>query len=243
MEETLTSFQHLHKIIDERYRFNPLAIYRGVKDSDKHKLVPKVGRKAGYNFEQEEDLLRLFKIYAVPFLDYKPENDWEWLAIAQHHGLPTRLLDWTRNPLVAAFFAVEEEIDGDSRRCHRLSETVKDSPVELRTPPDSAIYSFVADEILDLEKLPHPLKVNVEGVVLTNHITRRIVAQSGLFTIHPNPPDALRGVSVDKFVIPNALSEDFKKALFTYGIHRGTLFPDLDGQARFIEWFKTQIPS
>jgi hypothetical protein len=221
MEETITSFHHLHQIIDEKYKFNPVVIYRGVKDVS-YKLVPKVGREVGrvkeYNLELEEDLLRLFKIYAVPFLDYKPDNDWEWLAIAQHHGLPTRLLDWTRNPLVAAFFAVEEETD-----------------------KDSAVYAFIADEELDLGKLPPPLEVNVEGVVLTNHITRRIVAQSGLFTIHPNPPDPLRGAKVDKFIIPNSQREEFKRILFTYGIHRGTLFPDLDGQARFIEWLKTQL--
>lgn len=218
MEETITAFQHLHKIIDEKYKFNPLVVYRGVKDVS-YKLVPKVGRIKNYNLELEEDILRLFEIYAVPFLDYKPENRWEWLAIAQHHGLPTRLLDWTRNPLVATFFAVEEETD-----------------------KDSALYAFIADEELDLGEIPDPLKVNVEGVVLTSHITRRIVAQSGLFTIHPNPLEPLRGIKVDKYIIPNSQREEFKRNLFTYGIHRGTLFPDLDGQARFIEWLKTQIP-
>jgi hypothetical protein len=113
--------------------------------------------------------------------------------------------------------------------------------VEEETDKDGAVYAFIADEELDLAKLPDPLKANVEGVVLTNHITRRIVAQSGLFTIHPNPPDPLRGAKVDKFIILNSQREEFKRILFTYGIHRGTLFPDLDGQARFIEWLKTQI--
>lgn len=69
-------------------------------------------------------------------------------------------MDWTRNPLVAVFFAVEENTD-----------------------KDSAVYAFNAGDVLDLEKLPPPLEVNVEGVVLTNNITRRIVAQAGIFTI------------------------------------------------------------
>lgn len=221
MEQTIGSFEHLHEILAANYKFSPVVVYRGVRDAG-YQLIPKVGRLSEYDFALEEDLVRLFKIHAAPFLVSKPVNDWEWLAIAQHHGLPTRLLDWTRNPLVAAYFAVEKENEGDGA-------------------PDSAIYAFTADDELDLEKLPDPLKVIAEGVVFTSHITRRIVAQSGLFTIHPNPTEPLRGAKVDKLIIPKSLRKDFKKILFTYGLHRGTLFPDLDGQADFISWFKTQI--
>lgn len=59
-------------------------------------------------------MLDLFKKQAVPYLDQRPDNDWDWMAIAQINGGPTRLLDWTRSPLVAAFFALEEEFEGDS---------------------------------------------------------------------------------------------------------------------------------
>lgn len=221
MEQTITSFQHLHEILGHRYKFSPVVVYRGVRDAS-YELIPKVGRLKDYDLQLEEDLLRLFKIHAAPFLGDKPNNDWEWLAIAQCHGLPTRLLDWTRNPLVAAYFAVEEP-----------------------RGKDCAIYAFSADDELelDLEQLPDPLKVVVEGVVFTSHITRRIVAQSGLFTVHPNPQEPLRVAKVDKLIIPSSQLEDFKRILFTYGVHSGTLFPDLDGQARFIEWFKTQVKS
>ena len=71
-------------------------------------LLPKIARfkEIGDIISFEQSLLSHFRREAFPFLNIIPNNDWEWLSIAQHHGLPTRLLDWSLNPLVALWFAV-----------------------------------------------------------------------------------------------------------------------------------------
>jgi FRG domain-containing protein len=212
----IKSFEHLHSLIEAKYATSKATIYRGVKDSS-YKLIPRVGRVANYKLGLEKDILALFRIHGVPFLEHRTDDEWEWLAIAQHHGLPTRLLDWTYNPLAAMYFAVEEPWESDS-----------------------AIYAMPAPLIIDTTKTKSPLRRGSGiDIFMPPHITRRIAAQSGLFTIHWKPTEPINRRTIDKLVIPNSLRESFKTTLCRYGIHRGTLFPDLDGQARYIEWYTT----
>src|SRR5512142_2404123 len=117
MKETrIGDFSEFHALI-EKYDARSV-IYRGMKSVD-YPLIPKIGRivppqSVGSRERNEQEILRLFKERAFQYLDFTPTSDWDWLALGQQYGLPTRLLDWTDNPLVACFFVIDEEIETDS---------------------------------------------------------------------------------------------------------------------------------
>jgi hypothetical protein len=216
--KTISKFEQLHKAV-QKYK-GETVIFRGVK-AVKYKLQPRIGRlnlKTDDLEKEEQTVLRLFREQAVPYLNFWHANDWEWLAIAQHHGLPTRLLDWTRNPLVAAFFAVEQEHDGDS-----------------------LIYYFKHNKYIVTKKNKNPFDIKTVGKFIPSHVTTRITAQTGLFTIHPNPKEIYKSECIDTIRIKAEFRSCLKNILHSYGINKASLFPDLDGLAEHITWRRSTI--
>jgi hypothetical protein len=163
----------------------------------------------------EQVLIRRFKNEARPYLKYDPKSDWEWLSLAQHHGLPTRLLDWSHSGLVAAFFAIEKDEDSDGAvYVYRLRFLIPRGG-EGQDPfkPKYSIRKF------------HPV-----------HLTSRIGAQSGLFTIHRTPTHATKSSLVTRLIIPAELKPAFRTMLYRYGVTHASLFPDLDGLCKHLQW-------
>jgi hypothetical protein len=198
-----------------------MMVYRGLKSVD-FELKPSVGRiepppSSRSKETNEKEILRLFKEKSLPYLDFSPETNWDWLALGQHHGLPTRLMDWTRNPLVACYFAVEEECDDDS-----------------------VIYAYHNKWYISVEKHPEPFNFDKVGKFIPRHLSRRIAAQAGLFTVHPDPYKPFDSDELVKITIPNEIRHDLKKTLNLYGIDRYSLFPDLDGLANHIKWLRSK---
>lgn len=111
-------------------------VFRGHSNAE-HTLISSVGR--GPHSSQtrkghERSLIAIFKREALSFLTALPRDEWEWLSLAQHHGLPTRLLDWTHNPFVALFFAVQANLEKDGQ-VYALNAITKASSSVRKSSP------------------------------------------------------------------------------------------------------------
>jgi len=220
MEVIIDSFEHYHKQVSgwpsqTRYYF------RGVSRSY-FDLVPSYGRsedKTGYY--TEDRLLKEFKNQALAYVDKVPENNLAWLALAQHHGLPTRLLDWSTNPLVALYFAVKDDIDIKQERIKKKNYDGSSAVYFLiyKTPP------------LDSHEID-PMQIKGSAIFWPPHTTPRIKAQSGVLTIQEDPTIPFNyGSRLIKYIIPNDLRIELRSILNNYGVHDSSMFPDLDGLA------------
>ena len=213
---TIESFEHFHELVSH-WPSQTRYYFRGMSRSY-YELKPSFGRsedRTGYY--DEVRLLHEFKSQALAYLNNIPNNDLAWLALAQHHGLPTRLLDWTTNPLVALYFAVKDNIDPAEK--------------EKEYKGCSAVYFLIykTPPLINYENID-PFKMKGSAIFWPPHITPRIKAQSGILTIQENPniPFAY-GSRLTKYIIPYDLRIKLRKVLNSYGIHDSSMFPDLDG--------------
>jgi len=171
-------------------------------------------RKKPYSAADERAALEAFKRQARPYLGHTPASDLEWLAIAQHHGMSTRLLDSTESLLVAAYFAV----------------------AEAGTNGDGQIYTVRDLRLVTKAEEKSPLTARGVGVFLPPHISPRIPAQRSVFTLHPNPTVPFDPSGLVEWRISQAACGRIKTVLDSCAINEASLFPDIDGLSRYLGW-------
>ena len=216
-QRTISSF---FEYLDAVHEFSR-GFFRGVSDAS-YSLVPKLGRVdiarvrsaglAGDIYEVEKTVIDTFKRGAPAFLPPVSYSEWEWLALMQHHGAPTRLLDWSDSPMVALHFAVEDVwrrglLDGDA---------------------DAAVYHFDGGYVINRKTHPDPFALTEIAVFGPPEISPRITAQQGVFTVHPSPGVAYDSERVTKFVIPRRIKLEMNERLRRLGFCHSKLFPGLD---------------
>jgi hypothetical protein len=184
--------------------------------------------------DQEARVLRIFKRKAHQFLERPPEwdDDFQWLALMQHHGAPTRLIDFTWSPYVAAFFALERTVtDGVvwAMNPARIdsSRAAKPTRMDPRVSGNFAKYYVKGDQHFIWMGEPHVMN-------------QRLIAQSGTFAVPSVLDVPLEEILshrdqeniLAKFVLTNPVREVGMRELYRMNITFATLFPDLDGLAR-----------
>jgi hypothetical protein len=229
-------------------------VYRGQATSDTS-LVTSLQRLGGDYGQIERHLLRNFSKYAHRDAAHIEEL-WYWMALAKHHGLATRMLDWTYSPYVALHFATANTAQFDEDGLIwmvNFVETNKLLPRKLRSALDDEgmnamsadLLTEVAPTLPDFDKLGRDFVVFFEPPALDE----RIVNQYALFSVMPSPHERMdnwleeRPGLARRIVLPAELKWEVRDKLDQANITERVLFPGLDGLATWLRrYFSPRLP-
>jgi FRG domain len=212
------------------------VLFRGQRED--WPLLPKIARLARRPRKSvlatERRMLADFKLRALSFSPLPPDScDWDWLSLAQHHGMATRLLDWTSNPLAALWFAVQD-------------------PAENEAPAVVWAFKVKPGDCVKEPTSSTPFVGQRTRVFRPKHLARRISAQSGWFTVHNYFRGSRRFAALDhqrqyrqalrKVTVPAKRFSHIRYDLDRCGINAASLLTDLDGLCQHIEWLHSVLP-
>ena len=230
-EKTASGFKkHVIRSIDDftgllgSFHDGSITLFRGQRHD--YPLVPKIGRDPNFDdvLGAEQRMMESLKRQAQPYIRLSLASEWDWLALAQHHGMATRLLDWTTNPLIALWFALSD-IRGVQR------------PVVWAYAVSDEDFAVTSDS---------PYSGKRTKVYRPAHVAERIKAQSGYFTVHkymndersfiPFEKNARNKSQLTKIEIGGPNFPEIRRRLNIYGVNHASVYPDLDGLCHHIGW-------
>lgn len=227
-------------------RYRSSFLYRGLPDESFHLLTTLQRNCKDKQFQVESSILRNFAKYAVSEDPLINESVWRQMVIGQHHGLPTRLMDWSYSPLVALHFATsgEDMKDMDSHNCtvwridvdeiHSLlpgtySNELREKNAHLFTVP---MLANVADDLDEYD-----VDMGDRSLVLLEppSIDQRIINQYSYFSVTPRQITCMEAFLADntkntiRYIISKELRWQIRDMLDKINMNERIIFPGLDG--------------
>ena len=212
MTETINSIKDLFEHIE----LSGPCYFRGISGDPEIFMKPSIHRHSMtpvFRTRMETSFLKDFYNSSYSFFK-KPLSLWDQLIYSQHYGAPSRLLDWTINPLIALYFAVENE------NHHKYSSLYFLGTSNL----NSSIYSLPNDYE---DIYPSPFEIKSTIFIKPKSLFIRMSVQSSIFSVHPANEDIIPYKNLRCFKISKPAK--IKETLNNMSINRGSLFPDIDG--------------
>jgi hypothetical protein len=230
-------------------RFRSPYAFRGLPDAT-HDLSNSLTRLSAGELQPdrlEQALLRNFRKYAHGYAEPGIDSIWHWLAVAQHHGLPTRLLDWTYSPLVALHFATSDPatyrrdgvvwsvnfVEANTRLPARLRRLLEEEHSETFTI--DMLNAFRSLRAFDrLARMPFVIFLEPPSLDV------RILNQFALFSLMPGASSDLgewlakHRQLCRRVIVPAELKWEVRDKLDQSNITERTLFPGLDGTSLWL---------
>lgn len=262
------------------FKESAFYLFRGMT-SDKFKLVGRIhfdktilrknkssyAESMGYHNAVEKVMFSSFKDRAKPYLKVQPTvgNDWEWLALARHHGVPTRILDWSRDPQIAIWFAVQDQPeyrDMDSvvyafeprdRFLIKHNYELEESSEDIKSRYTNIEKPFEIDE---KEFQKEAEKKGFDNIILyrPSSLVDRIEYQSSWFSVHPYTdvkikkrssikksgyklfePEGDHKDHFRKIYIKHNKKYEIRRELRQFGIDDVAIYKDLDNLGRYLK--------